>query len=976
MAVRIGQFFKDLFSLETAEGAAGAAKATFDLAEQLQQPEIQQLGPIVQQGGSLLAVLNSPLGELLETTLPFVKVATGLLKFYLKVTHTEPTLAEAVALISQAAYLESLQVLVSRSPKFQAWLKQRGSQPAPAYVQQQFQQLDTVEVDERTARLTLLYFQESPLATAFNQVLTARLTGMGLKPEQANQVVERVARDTNQYILPALAELSHSAAQLVQWYQMGGREVFEKYFSIDAYLEEVIRQQPLEAVFNEGFTFRDIYVPLKAQPLTQAGEPDRNRPVVILEDWAQQFLADANRKDQVMFIQAEPGRGKSTFCRIFADWVRRHEHPRWTPILIRLRDLRLIESDFEETLRNAVDRDFAETDRGWLNDRNTRFLFLLDGFDELLLEGSTSGGLEHFLQQVSWFQQSCARNSEKDHRVLITGRTLALQSIERSVPVNFERIEILPLDADLQAQWFAKWERLVGAEKTHAFQQFLQDDRCPDRIHGPEGLAQEPLLLYLLAAMHRDGKLQIEMFEGAEGAKAKILIYERSLDWVLTQQRSDSLQWHISDLEQEGLRILMEAGLCVVQAGGEWAPIAMIESRLNDDRTKVLLAEVRQHLNANPLQNALASFYLRSRKGKVGSVEFAHKSFGEFLCAKRIKEALEDWTRPGRRSQFEVSTERLHWKIYDLLGAPVLTPEIVEYLMALLAESSEFRPEVLFARLHEVYQRWCGGKFIDALSDNLPQRKVRLLRTQLTDHDSLLGLRQVDIYSGFNVMILMLKLHCLAPLLAAQSVSQRTDLTFYPCEPPDTDAFDKTRLLQLIGYGECIGIGAFREIVGPFLSYANLSQVNLNNLDLSSVDLSHANLDNANLFNTDLSSANLSKATLNSADLRDAYLSNADLSNVDLVAANLADADLSNADLFDVNLRNANLTNADLSNADLSNADLSSTNLSHADFSHAILEDIQWDETTCWEGVRGLDQAINLPEALQQLNHYSPTDLG
>jgi hypothetical protein len=44
---------------------------------------------------------------------------------------------------------------------------------------------------------------------------------------------------------------------------------------------------------------------------------------------------------------------------MFADWVRQHEHPRWTPILIRLRDIRTMEKDFEETLRKAVDRDFA-----------------------------------------------------------------------------------------------------------------------------------------------------------------------------------------------------------------------------------------------------------------------------------------------------------------------------------------------------------------------------------------------------------------------------------------------------------------------------------------------------------------------------------------------------------------------------------------------------------------------------------------
>ncbi|NJO51350.1 MAG: hypothetical protein HC840_20055, partial [Leptolyngbyaceae cyanobacterium RM2_2_4] len=56
---------------------------------------------------------------------------------------------------------------------------------------------------------------------------------------------------------------------------------------------------------------------------------------------------------------------------------------------------------------------------------------MLDGFDELLMEGRTSGGLEEFLRQVGRFQESCAHNSEKGHRILITGRSLSLQSIER-----------------------------------------------------------------------------------------------------------------------------------------------------------------------------------------------------------------------------------------------------------------------------------------------------------------------------------------------------------------------------------------------------------------------------------------------------------------------------------------------------------------------------------------------------------------
>jgi hypothetical protein len=124
------------------------------------------------------------------------------------------------------------------------------------------------------------------------------------------------------------------------------------------------------------------------------------------------------------------------------------------------------------------------------------------------------------------------------HRVLITGRSLALHSLERLMPANLERVEIMPMDSELQQQWLSKWEVQVGTDKTGAFKQFLQDERCPKRVRE---LAQEPLLLYLLAAMHRDGELTVEKFEGASRTTAKILIYEKSLDWVLTKQRPEQL---------------------------------------------------------------------------------------------------------------------------------------------------------------------------------------------------------------------------------------------------------------------------------------------------------------------------------------------------------------------------------------------------------------------------------------------------
>ena len=526
----------------TVKGSVDSLKTIAELAKAIQENKsAQELAPLAKHFSSLLDVLSSPLGQVATAALPFVPLATGLLKYLVEASRQEPTLELGVAIAAQAAYLKSVQVFLEQHPEL---VQRLSDQPASAALTKQIQRVgETLELDgkeveltEQEARKTLLCFHESQLARIFNRLLSQRLQEAGLSPQESDRTSDRIARSTHRYLKEIVAEVRDQVKRLAAVYGEGWYQDQERYASVDRYLEEVIARKPQETVFDEPFTFADLYVPLRVQPVNKEGKITDDGTHHNIEIWAETQLQDSRAQGQVLFIQGGPGRGKSVFCRMFADKVRREWSPIWIPLLIRLRDVQKFAQDFDKTLEDAIGTDFTN-DAGWLTDRNTRYLFFLDGFDELLLERGTSGGLQQFLDQVGLFQRRCAEISERGHRVIITGRPLALYGVERLMPLNLERVEIAPMVGKIQQQWFLNWERLAGSEKTRQFQAFLQNQQCPEQV---KTLAREPLLLYLLAALHRDGELQESQLTGDDPVAVRIQIYEAALHWVLTRQRSDN----------------------------------------------------------------------------------------------------------------------------------------------------------------------------------------------------------------------------------------------------------------------------------------------------------------------------------------------------------------------------------------------------------------------------------------------------
>jgi hypothetical protein len=201
----------------------------------------------------------------------------------------------------------------------------------------------------------------------------------------------------------------------------------------------------------------------------------------------------------------------------------------------------------------------------------------------------------------------------------------------------------------------------------------------------------------------------------------------------------------------------------------------------------------------------------------IPPVKFLDDDFAENLVATELKEAIVDWsssivTRKGTQDQ--IDQDRLEWQIYDLLGDGCLAREIVDRLWTMLDNSDDWRPVRLFDRLNEFWESWCDGAFIDREpSDNLPQKKMRLLREQMPECGQHWGIRQVDVYTGLNILILLLNLNS----YARKRDELKDEIVFYPNGKPGHEDLD--RLRKVISYGESIELGIFKNVE----SYLNIS---------------------------------------------------------------------------------------------------------------------------------------------------------
>jgi uncharacterized protein YjbI with pentapeptide repeats len=689
-----------------------------------------------------------------------------------------------------------------------------------------------------------------------------------------------------------------------------------------------------EPMFLEAFSLKQVYVPLRAyyerqvecqaeQKLELGIHPGKSyeRIVVDLNIELETWLQEAKSDDAIRLISGGPGSGKSSFAKIFA--AQQAEKGEIPVLLIPLHlftpsdDLVKAVGEFiqiEGFLRqNPMDR----------SDGEERFLIIFDGLDELAMQGKIAEEtakqfVDEIRSKVWQFNQHKTRL-----QVLLSGREVAVQTNRTKFRELHQILHILPYfiteeQSEDESNNYVDEQKLLEQDQRQIWWQSYGEAKgksytgLPSELDNPNLLeiTAQPLLNYLVALSLEGGKLQFSEATNLNEIYGDLLeaVYERGYE----------KQGHrvIEGIEKhEFIGILEEIALACWHGVGRTTTVGEIETHCDNSGLGDILKRFQDSFKEDSkasVTRLLTAFYFRESGGVRSSektFEFTHKSFGEYLTAKRIvqevqliHEALEERKKHFRKGCDERDA-LVRWAI--LCGSAVMD----EYLFRFICN------EIRLQNPSEV--------------SNWQKTLCRMIEFMLVNGMPMEGLKyrhnfQIEMWQARNAE---------EALLAVLNACARV-----------TKEISKIEWFNRASFGEWISrlqgqrIGVENVIAFECLSFLDLHNCILVVRDFVGANLAFTNLENAVLSYAILLGANIEYANLQGANLEDANLQGAKLEGVSFQDANLEDANLKNSNLQGANFEEANLDGANFYRANLAKVNLDGANLQWANFYEANLQ--------------------------------------
>lgn len=712
-----------------------------------------------------------------------------------------------------------------------------------------------------------------------------------------------------------------------------------------------------ERVFNESFTLKQVYIRLRSYHIeknNKEGEPPEYWVVGGLHQtitgWVENFTAD----DPIRIVSGGPGSGKSSFAKVLAAELATAGQ---VPVLfIPLHHLH-VSASLRDTLASFVENDaYLRANPLDIKDGQARLLLIFDGLDELSMQGQAAEVVaQGFVDEV--IRALDQANSHRNIRwqALITGRDLAIQANASRFRKPQQVLHVLPyfvefgaddkkyqgnsglLKQDQRDEWWQKLSMVKG----------LAFDCLPKplSLDSLQPITQEPLLNYLLSLSFLRQKI---VFNEETNLNA---IYYDLLEAVYERQYAGRHAVIKQLTFNDFLEILEEIALAIWHGNGRTASASYLYQRCEENHLTDLLEQFSEDAKKGVVRLLTAFYFREFGKDAQGdkTFEFTHKSFGEYLTARRIIKQVKLIAAETKR--YQSNRGRGGWSTEEALITWVKTcgkTAIDNYLLNFL--EGEVAEKGISGGL-EMLKSWqqCYLHLVQhVVKHHAPMEKVGLdsfaemLRQSRNAEEALMVIHYVCAKQTEEVL----------PVDWGKPTNFGRWLKRIQEQRMDTNTFIIVRMLAFVDLrNTCLMSGDLHgaKLRGSILSHVNLRSANLNDADLRDTDLEGGDLSDVELVRANLRGSNLNNACLTDAILIDACLAGATLVQAELLDVKLARADLEGADLEGVclrwanleegNLRHVNLGNADLRNVNLRKAELAGSNFTHIICAETNLED-------------------------------------
>jgi uncharacterized protein YjbI with pentapeptide repeats len=703
-------------------------------------------------------------------------------------------------------------------------------------------------------------------------------------------------------------------------------------------------------MFLEAFSLKQVFVPLRAyykrkletSKYEDLEETDLSgkkfeRIVIDLETELENWLEKADKNDAIRLISGGPGSGKSSLTKMFAAKLAEQGN---IPILF----IPLHHFEPSDDLIEAVGK-FVNLDNFLPHNpldseyREDRLLIIFDGLDELAMRGKIGEkAAQDFVREV---QRKVERFNQlkTSVQVLISGREVVVQSNETDFRKEGQILYVLPYFlSENERKRYVNPQNLLDQDQRQLWWQFYGKASGKNYQGLPPELDQgnlteitaQPLLNYLVALSVQRGQLKFTEETNLNAVYDDLLkaVYERG--WEKYKHKA------IQGIEEKDfVRILEEIALAAWHGKGRTTTVKEIENHCKNSGLKSILTRFQQGFEEDSkasVTRLLTAFYFRqSGNDNAGdrTFEFTHKSFGEYLIARRIVrevQLIHKKLEARKNDPDEGYDERQALECWVLLcGSTRMDQYVFDFI----------QDEVRLQAPSEVgnWQQTFCGLIGFMLHHGMPMERLNPRpdfqeenRQALNAEDSLLAI--LGTFSRLTKQISKISFPSddAFGALLARLRGQRTDGS-------NPMSFHSLNYLDL---SNCVLV--LRDFEGSNFYGANLEGANLYRANLEGANLEGANLVGANPYRANLEDANLERANLEDANLKDANLERANLKDANLERVDLKDANLERANLEGANLYRANLERANLEGANLYRANLEGANLEGAILFRANLE--------------------------------------